>query len=127
MATARYLLLEKAYMKQTPSSLCEELHPAGTEVEYAGIPGPHMDTLNDEAKAAMAEYQKNGAPLNMAAVRAVNTGVIPIYGSNVQAALTGPDRDAGMEKVLAGIDKLTGVLGGLIPPLLTKAIDGKHA
>ena len=47
--------------------------------------------------------------------------------SSSLAALTGPDRDAGMEKVLAGIDKLTGVLGGLIPPLLTKEIDGKHA
>lgn len=49
----KYRLTMKAYASRKPGGDLEMLEP-GTEIEYEGKPGPHMEALDDDAKVAKA-------------------------------------------------------------------------
>ena len=61
---ARYRLLEKAYLCETfldpnpPEGPREIIIGDGTPYPFKGVPGPHMEPLDDEAKALRAAYDK---------------------------------------------------------------------
>lgn len=52
-----YRLRQSAYMRPRPSADMEQVLPAGTEVEYLGEPGEHMEPVNE---AAIARVQASG-------------------------------------------------------------------
>lgn len=89
---AKFRLLSDAYLSQTPDEV-QQIHLAGTEFEVQSdekgcyvegrnkkrvkfIPGPHMEPLDAAAKKAFADYEENGAPLDMAKVKENNMGFI---------------------------------------------------
>lgn len=53
----RYRLSQKAYMARVPGGDHEVLDE-GTEVVWDGLPGPHMDALDAQAKANVEHAQK---------------------------------------------------------------------
>lgn len=46
----RYRLLRKAYVPRVPGEICELLDE-GAEIRFDGKPGPHMEPLDDVARA----------------------------------------------------------------------------
>lgn len=56
----RYRLLQKAYMRPSPDAEGDQIVPEGAEVTYLGVPGPHMEPLNDAARAALETAPKRG-------------------------------------------------------------------
>lgn len=60
---ARYRLRSEAYMPRMPHFDCEILAP-GTEVVWAGRPGPHLEPLDDLARAAYAAAGADGMSLD---------------------------------------------------------------
>lgn len=48
----RYRLTQPAYMPPAPGQKLRVLE-AGTEVDFAGTPGYHMEPINDAARAAV--------------------------------------------------------------------------
>ncbi len=50
----RYRLTRKAYMRPQPNADMDQLLPEGTEVEYLGEPGEHMEPINDAAAERVA-------------------------------------------------------------------------
>jgi hypothetical protein len=79
---AKYKLLARAYMKQTPGDIIEQIQEEGTEVELPdnALPGPHMEPIDVKAREAMNRFLQHGAPLDMAKVRGLNEG-IPTIGT----------------------------------------------
>jgi hypothetical protein len=53
---ALYKLPQNAYLPRYPGAPISELIFEGQEVEYNGVPGPHMQPLDDAAKQALADY-----------------------------------------------------------------------
>ena len=58
MATPQYTVLDKA-----GTFIGSTLIPAGSVIETDGPPGPHLDPLNDEAKARMQTWYDEEYPL----------------------------------------------------------------
>lgn len=50
----RYKVLEKSYLDFV-------LREPGEEIEFAGLPGPNLQPLDDEGKAKVAEYEASDA------------------------------------------------------------------
>jgi hypothetical protein len=48
-ATPKYKLTERAYID-------DALLEAGAEIEYVGVPGHHMEPVNDAAKAMVKKH-----------------------------------------------------------------------
>lgn len=70
----------------------------GTEVETNQPPGPHLEPLNDEARAAMAAYWDAHPNATLDPTRRMPLGMDPMGGRTteqlVTALLDGMDRDA---------------------------------
>ena len=47
----KYKVLEKSFING-------DIHEAGAEVDYAGLPGPNLEPTDDEGRAAAAEAAK---------------------------------------------------------------------
>jgi hypothetical protein len=120
METARYRIADPkgAYMPRSPElkvlALGTEYQDAmvmairapvfemlaeGTEIEYAGVPGPHLAPLNEAAREAMAAYQAKGHG-SMDPTRHFPGGQDPMGGlslqQNVEKLLDGMERDASL-------------------------------
>ena len=74
-----------------------EMLPQGTEIEWPGVPGPHLEPLNDAAREAMAAYKAKG-PGSMDPTRHFPGGQDPMGGPSVQQSverlLDGMEREA---------------------------------
>lgn len=55
-----------------------ELVGEGAVIEYAGVPGPHMEPLDDEAKTAMAAYLKARPGASLDPTRSLPLGRDPM-------------------------------------------------
>lgn len=59
----RYKLTQRAYIARSPGAMDEPLE-IGTDIFYAGRPGPHMDPLDEAAEQAVSRVTGTGRDLS---------------------------------------------------------------
>lgn len=64
-----------------------ELLPEGSEVEFDGIPGPHLEPLDDEARLAMAAYIKKFPGATLDPTRRLPLGQDPLLQPTFEQAM----------------------------------------
>jgi hypothetical protein len=77
---ARYKLLQAAIVEDIQRE-------AGTEVEYDGVPGPHMEPLDAAAKKAVADRDKDKPA-------AIDTTMRAHPAENIRPGVTKPEEPA---------------------------------
>ena len=123
---ATYEVLERCYAKRSPDAAFAEIIE-GPSIDMMGktvretivlrddeIPGPHLRPVDKAAKAAFQLYEQRGAPLNRAAVRDINLGLIPVTGAYYDPAQAAAD--GGNQELYAALAKVFG-------PLLNQGVD----
>lgn len=73
-----YRLLEKAEIARVPGG-GRELLDAGTEIIYLGRPGPHMEPLNDAARAQFAAA--GAAAMTLDPTARLDLALVPVQPS----------------------------------------------
>lgn len=110
MATARYRVTDPkgAYMARDPEprllslgadhnaaavygirAPVFELLRQGAEIDFDGIPGPHLEALNDEAKTRLAKYWEDYPGATLDPTRKMPLGQDPMGGKSIEQLVTG--------------------------------------
>jgi len=143
MATPRYRVIDEkgAYLPRSPepqllqlgadhqaariygirAPVCELLS-AGAEIEYLGVPGPHLEPLNDEARAAMAAYWEAHPNASLDPTRHLPLGRDPIGGRTVEQLVSGlleaMDREASVARERADAARAGGAQAAQLDALV---------
>jgi hypothetical protein len=78
-----------------------EMLPEGTVIEFAGVPGPHLEAIDETARVAMAAYWDKYPNASLDPTRHLPLGQDPMGGKTVEQLVTGllermeQDRPAG--------------------------------
>jgi hypothetical protein len=125
MAIPKYRIIDEkgAYMPRSPevqllqlgadhqaarvygirAAICELL-PMDTEIEFDGIPGPHLKPLNDEAQRRLDEYWAKHPNATLDPTRHLPLGQDPMGGRSIEQLVTGlpeaMDRERRVEDAL---------------------------
>lgn len=83
----RYRLLQAAYIQPHPSQTMPLLLQEGAEIVYAGLPGPHMQPMNEQAHAKKAEFAAKYPTATLDPTRNLPNGIDPLAGHTLETAL----------------------------------------
>ena len=133
--TARYRVTETkgAYMAQDPTPVLLQLgadHAAaqvynirspvfellkmGTELDFAGVPGPHLEPLNDEARDALAKYWREHPNATLDPTRRMPLGQDPMGGRSIEQLVAGLLERMDTEPAPSGAGQPSGDLVALL-------------
>jgi hypothetical protein len=123
-----------------------QLFPQGREVEFSGVPGPHLEPLNDAAREAMAAYWKAHPGATLDPTRTMPLGQDPLGGRSVEQLVSGllermdsqapagvaPGAEiaallAGQKAMQDAIASLAAVLAGALAPPANPVAKGRAA
>lgn len=97
----RYKLNQTAYIKKHPSAAMPELCFEGTIIDHDGVPGPHMEPMDDAARAALDAYYASNPGVTLDPTRKLSVSVADDpNGKNISDVVQHQ-----LDRMLAGIGK----------------------